>query len=137
MLAKPGSTVWKRAAFARKPLWVTPYKDYELFPAGDYVCQSDGSEGHPHNSTIADWAQRDENIENTDIVCYLQFGLTHFPRTEDFPVMPAEPVSIMLRASNFFEKNPGLWVPPSAICVDTQSKNAFPSACCAPSKSRM
>ncbi|EPS28955.1 Peroxisomal primary amine oxidase [Penicillium oxalicum] len=131
LLAKPGSTVYKRAGFARKPLWVTPYKDYELFPAGDYVCQSQGEEGHPHNSTIVDWAKRNENIENTDIVCYLQFGLTHFPRTEDFPVMPAEPVSIMLRASNFSVKNPGLWVPPSAICVDTQSKNAFSSSCCA------
>ncbi|KAJ5191108.1 uncharacterized protein N7498_010093 [Penicillium cinerascens] len=131
LLAKPGSTVYNRAAFARKPLWVTPYKDYELFPAGDYVCQSTGEENHPHNSTILDWANRNENIDNTDIVCYLQFGLTHFPRTEDFPIMPAEPVSIMLRASNFFEKNPGLWVPPSAICVDTQSTNAFSSSCCA------
>ncbi|KAJ6164263.1 hypothetical protein N7470_002935 [Penicillium chermesinum] len=131
LLAKPGSTVYNRAAFARKPLWVTPYRDYELFPAGDYVCQSNGAENHPHNSTILDWAKRNENIENTDIVCYLQFGLTHFPRTEDFPVMPAEPVSIMLRASNFYEKNPGLWVPPSAICVDTQSTNAFPTSCCA------
>jgi primary-amine oxidase len=131
LLAKPGSTVYNRAGFARKPLWITPYKDYELFPAGDYVCQSTGEENHPHNSTIVDWAKRNENIENTDIVCYLQFGLTHFPRTEDFPIMPAEPVSIMLRASNFYEKNPGLWVPPSAICVDTQSTNAFSSSCCA------
>ncbi|KAJ5368638.1 Peroxisomal primary amine oxidase [Penicillium cataractarum] len=131
LLAKPGSTVYNRAGFARKPLWVTPYKDYELFPAGDYVCQSTGEENHPYNSTIVDWAKRNENIENTDIVCYLQFGLTHFPRTEDFPIMPAEPVSIMLRASNFYEKNPGLWVPPSAICVDTQSTNAFSSSCCA------
>lgn len=131
LLAKPGSTVYNRAAFARKPLWVVPYKDYELFPAGDYVCQSTGEEGHPHNATIADWANRNENIENTDIVCYLQFGLTHFPRTEDFPIMPAEPVSIMLRASNFFEKNPALWVPPSAICVDTMSTNAFSTSCCA------
>ncbi|KAJ5403753.1 hypothetical protein N7509_003624 [Penicillium cosmopolitanum] len=131
LLAKPGSTVYNRAAFARKPLWVTPYKDYELFPAGDYVCQSTGEENHPHNSTILDWAKRNENIENTDIVCYIQFGLTHFPRTEDFPIMPAEPVSVMLRASNFSVKNPGLWVPPSAICVDTMSKNAFASSCCA------
>lgn len=131
LLAKPGSVVYKRAAFARKPLWVTPYKDYELFPAGDYVCQSTGEENHPYNSTILDWANRNESIENTDIVCYLQFGLTHFPRTEDFPIMPAEPVSIMLRASNFFQKNPALWVPPSPVCVDTMSRNAFPSACCA------
>lgn len=52
--------------------------------------------------------------------------------------MPAEPVSVMLRASNFYQKNPGLWVPPSALCVDAASKDAFgkkeeeaPSSCCA------
>lgn len=124
LLAKPGSMVHARAAFARHSLWVLPYKDYELFPAGDYVCQSSGQPGHPDNSTIVDWAARDESIEDTDIVCYIQFGLTHFPRTEDFPIMPAEPVSVMLRASNFFVKNPALWVPPSAICKDTTSRYA-------------
>ncbi|KAM0334154.1 hypothetical protein ACHAQA_001174 [Verticillium albo-atrum] len=125
LLSKPGSMVWKRAAFARESLWVTPYKDYELFPAGDYVCQSNGDEGHPHNGTVLDWVARDESIDNTDIVCYIQFGLTHFPRTEDFPVMPAEPVSVMLRASNFFVKNPALWVPPTAILGDAVSRDAF------------
>jgi len=130
LLSKPGSVVYKRAGFARKTLWVTPYRDYELFPAGDYVCQSTGEDGHPQNSTVVDWAARDENIENTDIVCYLQFGLTHFPRAEDFPIMPGEPVSIMLRASNFFDRNPALWVPPSELkgkTCDTSSRYAvFP-----------
>lgn len=130
LLAKPGSVVWKRAGFARKALWVVPYKDYELFPAGDYVCQSDGRESHPDNMTVVDWAARDEPIDNTDIVCYIQFGLTHFPRVEDYPIMPAEPVSVMLRASNFFQKNPALWVPASAVGTDTASKNAFPSSSC-------
>ncbi|KAL0929768.1 primary-amine oxidase [Colletotrichum truncatum] len=125
LLAKPGSMAYKRAAFARKSLWVVPYKDHELFPAGDYVCQSTGEENHPGNQTIVDWVARNESIENTDIVCYIQFGLTHFPRTEDFPIMPAEPVSVMLRASNFFQKNPGLWVPPSSVCIDRTSKDAF------------
>lgn len=125
LLSKPGSVVYNRAAFTRKSLFVVPYKDYELFPAGDYVCQSTGVENHPHNKTITDWVARDESIENTDIVCYIQFGLTHFPRCEDFPIMPAEPVSVMLRASNFFTKNPALWVPPSDICVDTTSTDAF------------
>ncbi|KAB8231707.1 peroxisomal copper amine oxidase [Aspergillus alliaceus] len=134
LLAKPGSIVYKRAAFARKPLWVVPYRDYEIFPAGDYVCQSTGRENHADNQTVLDWAQRNESIENTDIVCYIQFGLTHFPRTEDFPIMPAEPVSVMLRASNFFQKNPGLWVPPSSVCVDTMSRNAFSTSCCVGSK---
>lgn len=35
-----GSMVWKRAAFARKSLWVVPYRDHELFPAGHHVCPS-------------------------------------------------------------------------------------------------
>ncbi|GFF64641.1 copper amine oxidase [Aspergillus lentulus] len=124
LLAKPGSTVHKRAGFARHALWVLPYRDHEIFPAGQYVCQSTGEEDHPHNATIVDWAARNESIEDTDIVCYIQFGLTHFPRTEDFPIMPAEPVSVMLRASNFFQKNPALWVPPSDVVRDSSSRNA-------------
>ncbi|KAF4507661.1 hypothetical protein G6O67_004137 [Ophiocordyceps sinensis] len=127
LLAKPGSVVHKRAAFARKSLWVLPYRDYELFPAGDYVCQSTGDEQHPDNAAVLDWVSRDEPIDNTDIVCYLQFGLTHFPRAEDFPIMPAEPVSIMMRASSFFRQNPALWVPPSALTRDGSSRNAFSS----------
>lgn len=131
LLAQPGSVVHDRAAFARKALWVVPYRDYELFPAGDYVCQSTGAPGFPGNLSVLDWAARDEPIENADIVCYVQFGLTHFPRAEDFPVMPAEPVSVMLRASNFFQRNPALWVPPSALSKDASSRNAFSSGCCA------
>ncbi|KAH8202928.1 hypothetical protein TruAng_002874 [Truncatella angustata] len=133
LLAQPGSMVSERAAFARKALWVVPYRDYELYPAGDFVCQSTGKHGHQHNPTIVDWVSRGGSIENTDIVCYMQFGLTHFPRTEDFPIMPAEPVSIMMRASNFFEKNPALWVPASSITKDQTSKNAFSTStpnCC-------
>ncbi|OAA64323.1 peroxisomal copper amine oxidase [Niveomyces insectorum RCEF 264] len=126
LLAKPGSVVAKRAAFARESLWVVPYRDYELFPAGDYVPQSTGGgEGHPHNAAVLDWVARDESVVNTDIVCYVQFGLTHFPRCEDFPIMPAEPVSVMLRASNFYDRNPALWVPPSAVAIDTTSQYAF------------
>ncbi|KAF9890611.1 hypothetical protein FE257_005742 [Aspergillus nanangensis] len=114
LLPKPGGTVYRRAGFARKSLWVVPYRDDELYPAGDYVCQSWGEgDKHPDNSTILDWVARDESVENTDIVCFIQFGVTHFPRTEDFPVMPVEPVSVSLRACNFFQQNPGLWVPAS------------------------
>lgn len=125
LLAQPGSVVWKRAGFAGKALWVVPYRDYELYPAGDYVCQSTGEPRHLHNNTVIDWAARNESIENTDIVCYIQFGLTHFPRMEDYPIMPCEPVSVMLRASNFFEKNPCLWVPPTAVSPDNVSRSAF------------
>ncbi|KFY10278.1 hypothetical protein V491_07745 [Pseudogymnoascus sp. VKM F-3775] len=135
LLAKPGSIVWKRAGFARKTLWVTPHRDYELFPAGDYVCQSQGVPEQPDNKTVVDWAARDEPIENRDIVCYLQFGITHFPRTEDFPIMPAEKVTIMIRASNFFLKNPALWVPPTTVSADPLSMLAIPENAEKPEKS--
>jgi primary-amine oxidase len=128
LLCKPGSLVWRRAGFTRKVLWVTKYREDELFPAGNYVCQSTGQPGWPSNETVVDWSERNDNIENEDIICWLQFGITHFPRTEDFPLMPAEPLSIMLRASNFFEKNPALWVPPTSHEQDTTSKDL--NKCC-------
>ncbi|KAK5116896.1 hypothetical protein LTR62_006617 [Meristemomyces frigidus] len=128
LLCKPGSLVWRRAGFTRKTLWVTKYREGELFPAGDYVCQSTGQPGWPSNETVVDWSERDDKIENEDIVCWLQFGITHFPRTEDFPLMPAEPLSVMLRASNFFEKNPALWVPPSSREADAASRDL--DKCC-------
>ncbi|KZL81100.1 primary-amine oxidase [Colletotrichum incanum] len=107
LLAQPGSMVYKRAAFAHKSLWST------------------GAENYPHNQTIVDWVARNESIENTDVVYYVQFGLTHVLRTEDFTIMPAEPVSVMLRAPNFFSKNPGLWIPPSSVSIDRTSRGAF------------
>ncbi|KAM0417119.1 hypothetical protein ACHAPT_012895 [Fusarium lateritium] len=125
MLAKDDSIIAKRGAFAKKALWVLPYAEDQRFPAGSYVCQSTG-EAHSENETITEWVQRNGAIENTDIVCYVQFGLTHFPRPEDFPIMPAEPVGVMVRASHFFKKNPALWVPPSEKSGDQASKLAYP-----------
>ena len=81
MLAKPGSIVWKRAPFARKNIWVTPYVDGQLYPAGKFVPQTDGSP-NVANETLLDWMKGSKNIQNTDIVVWLTFGLTHFPRTE-------------------------------------------------------
>ncbi|ODM87557.1 Copper amine oxidase 1 [Orchesella cincta] len=49
---------------------------------------------------------------NTDVVLWHNFGLSHVPRVEDFPVMPVEHVSIMLKPYNFFKENPALDVPP-------------------------
>jgi len=132
LLCAPGSLVWRRAGFTRHTLWVTKYRDGELFPAGDYVCQSTGQPGWPGNETVVDWAARGDAVEDEDVVCWLQFGLTHFPRTEDFPVMPAEPVGVMLRASNFFQKNPALWVPPTTVDVDRSSRDL--NKCCEGSK---
>jgi len=46
-------------------------------------------------------------------VVWVQFGINHVPRVEDFPVMPCEILKVSLKPVNFFDKNPALDVPPS------------------------
>ena len=46
-------------------------------------------------------------------VLWVQFGINHVPRVEDWPVMPCETLRVVLRPVNFFAANPGLDVPPS------------------------
>lgn len=82
LLAHPSSTQSKRAKFARHHLWVTKYKDDELYAAGRYPFMSEAEvEG------VADAADRDDNVEDEDLVLWSVFGLTHNPRVEDWPVM--------------------------------------------------
>ncbi len=45
--AHPESSVHKRANFATKHLWVTPYNSAERYPAGDYPNQHPGGAGLP------------------------------------------------------------------------------------------
>ncbi|WBW72920.1 copper amine oxidase Cao1 [Schizosaccharomyces osmophilus] len=120
LLARPGSLVSNRAGFARHHMHVTPYKDGQLYPAGDYVPQTSGepSKGLP------EWIEenQDGNVENSDIVVWHTFGITHFPAPEDFPVMPAEPISLLLRPRNFFLRNPALDVPPSRNVLTSKVK---------------
>ena len=66
----------------------------------------------------------------------LAFGLTHNPRIEDFPIMPMERISVMLKPDGFFTKNPALDVPQSSQTFNksTLHPEAVPSAaCCAAS----
>ncbi|RHZ62455.1 uncharacterized protein CDV56_106641 [Aspergillus thermomutatus] len=105
LLAQEGSVVRQRAAFATKPLWVVRFRDFRLYPAGNYVCQSTGEAHQDGNETLEGWLS---DAGPADIVCYVQFGLTHIPQTKDFPIMPAEPVSVTLRAANFFQNSPAL-----------------------------
>ena len=42
------------------------------------------------------------------------FGVTHFVRPEDWPVMPVEYTGFLLSPFGFFDRNPALDVPPTA-----------------------
>lgn len=50
---------------------------------------------------------------DADLVVFVQFGINHIPRAEDFPVMPCEVIRVGLKPVNFFDKNPAIDVPPS------------------------
>ncbi|KAK0708572.1 copper amine oxidase [Lasiosphaeris hirsuta] len=117
LLPKPGSLVWKRAAFARHTVHVTPYADDQLWPAGRHVPQTSGEPSRGLPEWIGDGAA---SIDDTDVVLWHTFGLTHFPAPEDFPVMPAEPMTLLLRPRNFFASNPVLDVPPSYSSTPSQ-----------------
>ncbi|KAL8699823.1 MAG: hypothetical protein Q9201_005790, partial [Fulgogasparrea decipioides] len=108
ILADPQSFHFKRAAFADHNLYVTKYHDGELYAGGKYTNQSRGGDG------VRAWANRKEDVRDTDLVLFVQFGLQHSTRVEDFPVMPCEIVHVSFKPANFFEKNPALDVPPSS-----------------------
>ncbi|KAH7155199.1 copper amine oxidase [Dactylonectria estremocensis] len=117
LLPKEGSLVWKRAAFARHAVHVTKYADDQLWPAGDHVPQTSGAPSHGITEWIGDGT---EGIANTDIVLWHTFGITHFPAPEDFPVMPAEPITLLLRPRHFFTCNPVMDVPASYSITPSQ-----------------
>lgn len=99
--------------------WFTD-DDEQIHPAGRHVPQTSGEP----SKGIPEWiANGEASIDNTDIVLWHTFGITHFPSPEDFPVMPAEPMTLLLRPRNFFIKNPALDVPPSYCSTPSQVKN--------------
>jgi len=108
MLADSESFHHKRAEFADHNIYAVRYHDGELYAGGKYTNQSRGGAG------VRAWADRNENITDTDLVLFVQFGLQHFTRIEDFPVMPCEIIKVSLKPANFFDKNPALDVPPSS-----------------------
>ncbi|KAL7269351.1 peroxisomal copper amine oxidase [Rhizina undulata] len=120
LLCKEGGLVWKRAGFARHAVHVTKYDDEQIHPAGRHVPQTSGSPSRG----IPEWIEKnpDQNIDNEDLVLWHTFGLTHFPAPEDFPIMPAEPMTVLLRPRHFFKRNPALDVPPSYSVTPTEGR---------------
>ncbi|KAJ9145330.1 Amine oxidase [Pleurostoma richardsiae] len=113
ILADEESYHRRRAEFADRSIYVTKYADGELYAGGLYTNQSRGGTG------VRSWAGRGEDVAaDGDPVVWVNFGINHIPRVEDFPVMPAEMLRVMFRPVNFFDKNPALDVPPSEQSVN-------------------
>jgi primary-amine oxidase len=120
-LASPNAWWRRRARFVDHHVWVTPYSPDEKFAAGDFPNQSSADHG------LIEWTAANRPIANTDIVLWYTFGHTHFPRPEDYPVMPTAYIGFLLKPNGFFDENPANDVPPSEPPhKETESK----SSCC-------
>jgi primary-amine oxidase len=108
LLADDASSIASRAAFATKNLFVTKYDPAERYAAGDFVNQ------HPGGGGIPEFIAGDEPLVGEDLVVWHTFGLTHFPRNEDWPVMPMDYAKFTLKPYNFTERNPALHIPAPA-----------------------
>jgi hypothetical protein len=100
--------------------WVTPYREDERWPCGEFVNQSERDTG------LTRWTQQNRSIENTDVVLWYVFGIHHITRPEEWPVMPVDTVSFWLKPAGFFDRNPALDVPPTSNghCHPSQESQA-------------
>jgi primary-amine oxidase len=93
-----------RAPFAQHPIWVTAYKDGELYAAGDYPNQGSAGQG-------LSAYRNSENVQGKDLVVWATVGVTHHPTVEEYPVMTTEMTGLSIRPNGFFSRNPALDAP--------------------------
>ncbi|KAK5636912.1 hypothetical protein RRF57_012624 [Xylaria bambusicola] len=117
LLADPNSVQAARASFAQHHLWVTGYRDEELWAAGEFTNQSRRDEGGVKDMVArGDWFVNNPSVtsrtgQRSSPVIWSVFGLTHNPRVEDWPVMPVEIHQTHIRPADFFTSNPALDMP--------------------------
>jgi primary-amine oxidase len=105
LAADAGAAITGRAAFATRHLWVTRYDPAERYAAGDLPNQ------HPGGAGLTAYVAADRDLDGQDIVLWHTFGMLHFPRPEDWPVMPVATCGFTLRPVGFFDRNPVLDLP--------------------------
>lgn len=100
--ALQSSFVRQRAGFINAHVWATAYDPTQMYAAGDYPFDGDGSKG------LSDWVKANRSLEKADIVLWYNMGITHTPRPEEWPIMPVHKCGFKLTPNCFFEKNPVL-----------------------------
>jgi primary-amine oxidase len=100
--SSPDFPALERASFAKHQLWMTSYKDGELYAAGAFPNQAKSTAGLPVYTAPA------EDLMGNDVVLWYSTSYTHITRPEDFPVMSTESVRFRLAPRGFFKRNPAL-----------------------------
>jgi len=145
LLADENSSQAARAPFAKHHLWVTGYRDGELWAAGEFTNQSREEAGGvkamvergdwfvdrrdaPSGSNGVSAHNAGEKGQRSSPVVWNVFGLTHNPRTEDWPVMPVEIHQLHIKPADFFSSNPALDIPgnknDSSVLISCCDKSA-------------
>jgi primary-amine oxidase len=91
------------AAFTFHHLWVTPYREGQIYAAGAYPNQA-----QPDYADALDRYAREGAIYDKDIVVWYSLGMTHFPRVEDYPIMSSDRLAVTFRPDGFFARNRAL-----------------------------
>jgi primary-amine oxidase len=109
LYARPGSVVERKAPFVGQHLWASAFDPEQRYIAGEYPNQGElGDDG------VHVWQRADRSLENERLVLWPVLGVHHFPRPEQWPIMPVDRISLRLEPDGFFDRNPSLDVPPSA-----------------------
>ena len=106
----PDAQMRQRAGFIEHHIWFTRYREGEDSSAGPYPNQGPPGRGLPA------WIADDEALEGQDLVAWYTFGVTHFPRPEEWPVMNVTRAGFRIMPVHFFSRNPAMDLPevPSA-----------------------
>jgi primary-amine oxidase len=102
----PEAPARKRAGFMDHHVWVTRYRDGELYAAGDYPNQQPAT-----GKGLPEWTANDEPLDDQDVVVWYTMNVTHIPRPEEWPEMAYTRYSFKLLPGGFFVGNPALDVP--------------------------
>jgi primary-amine oxidase len=104
LIYNSSSRISKRGIYILNNLYVTKYRESELYVMGKNVVEE------PKDTGLEKYIENDENIVDEDIVVWYTCGFAHSPKCEDFPVMPREPLGFSLKPHNFFNENLGLYL---------------------------
>jgi primary-amine oxidase len=102
VFASPRAASVRTTGFVRHQLWVTPHTPDQQYAAGEFQSLARENDGLPT------WSAANRSLRDTDVVLWYTLGITHIPRPEDWPYMPAHRGSFRLVPTSFFTRNPAL-----------------------------
>jgi primary-amine oxidase len=106
------SVTVRRAPFVSRQLWATAYDPDRRYVGGEYPNQAEpGSDG------VQVWQREDRSLDGAELVLWATVGSHHFPRPEDWPIMPVAKARLRLEPDGFFDRNPALDVAAPRSCT--------------------